>query len=179
MQFQYIMLYIADLNRDGLIKIGVANWRRLKRRESELRRELEAPKLTMVVKTPIPFGWGRDEDWEGRIIHALSSYSGNLQLYANSEQNTEVVDATIVAARRELQHLRAETEIDIMKDAHEISTEKEDWRFFEFMLWKYPETEFSVKNNSGLHWRDLITRQVFINWLRGDEWASMPPGYID
>jgi hypothetical protein len=173
------MLYIADLKRDGLVKIGVASWWRLKRRESELRRELEAPMLKMVVRTQIPFGWGRDEDWEKRIIHALLSYSGNLQLYATDEQSTEVVDATVDAARRELQILRLETEIDITKDAHEISIQKEDWRFFDFMLWKYPETESSVKRHPGLHWRDLITRQVFINWLRGNEWAPMPPGYLD
>jgi hypothetical protein len=67
--------------------------------------------------------------------------------------------------------MQRETEIDDSKDADELPDAKVDWRFSNKFL---PEHYHIEHEDGGHHWMDLITRQVFINWLRGDARASVP-----
>lgn len=164
------MLYIADLKRNGLIKIGVAGWYRTDWRESELRRRWKAPKLCIVSCTVVPYGWGPETEWERRLISRLKK-SAALQLFSGSEKGREIVDCTPKQALEELRQMHRETEIDFLKDADELPDDKVDWRFCNAFL---PEHYQIEHDNGGHYWMDLITRQVFINWLRGDARASVP-----
>lgn len=168
------MLYIADLKRDRLLKVGVAAWWRIERRESELRRELNAPRLGMFVTTNIPHGWGEDTLWERRLISRLRNGAGMLQVFAGAETSVELVESTQEQAVEELRFLQRETEIDQRLDADEIDPAKEDWRFCAFMLREYHVDCTRDGDDSAHYWKDPVTRQVFINSLRGDKRAPIP-----
>jgi hypothetical protein len=165
------MLYIADLRRNGLLKIGVAGWYRLNDRKAELRRKWNAPKLQFISYSIVPYGWGTEEDWERRLIERLKHGNGTLQLFASDEPGRELVDSTPEEARDALAELRSQTEIDSSKDADEISANYMDWRFCNTFL---PSRYTSGMENSISRWREPIMRQIFIQWLRGNEYAPIP-----
>ena len=168
------MLYIADLKRDGLLKVGIAGWWRTDRRQSELRRQWKAPKLEIISSTLVPFGWGSEAEWERRLIARLKKENGTLQLFGSSESGREIVDCTKEEARRGLAAMFRCTEIDPSLDADEIPADKVDWRFCNgFMSYKY-RLECRVPCEALNYWKDVLTRQAFIQWLRGDEWARIP-----
>lgn len=160
------MLYITDLHRDGLLKVGVTAWTRKNRRRSELRRTLGAPKLEFIVTTAVPFGWGTETEWEQRLLAALRARSCRLQIFSDAELSEEVVDAAPFDANCELSRMRAETEIDANASADELPFDKEDWRFANFMDYFLPEVRYSICGYFPSQWKDLITRQVFLYWLR-------------
>jgi hypothetical protein len=58
-----MILYIADLKRDGWIKVGVTNEGRLDARVAELRRRFGP----IFESAPIPDGWGTARQWEVRL----------------------------------------------------------------------------------------------------------------
>ena len=47
------MLYVANLHRDGLLKVGVTD--RPRRRRTELRHTLSAPKLSYIIEIDVPW----------------------------------------------------------------------------------------------------------------------------
>jgi hypothetical protein len=161
------MLYIADLHRDGLLKVGVTAWTRENARRSELRRTLGAPGLEFIVTTPVPFGWGTETEWERRLLAALRARSGRLQLFSDAELSEEVVDATPSDAYGELSRMRARTEIDANLSAKLLPPDKEDWRFVNFMERVYPKARYSPADFPS-QWKDLINRQLFLYWLRDE-----------
>lgn len=168
------MLYIADLKRDGLLKVGIAGWWRTDRRQSELRRHWKAPKLELISCTVVPFGWGSEADWERQLIDRLKKGNGTLQLFGSSEIGREIVDCTKEDARRELKAMCRSTEIDQRLDADEVAADKVDWRFCNgFMSYKY-NLECHDQGDSLRYWKDVLTRQAFIQWLRGDEGTRIP-----
>lgn len=174
------MLYIANLYRNNLIKIGVTHWTRENIRRGELRRTLGAPKLEFIETTTIPFGWGTELEWERRLITTLRKNSGRLQLFSAAELSEEVVDASPRDATRELQRIRTETEVDIALSADQLPLDKEDWRFVHFMDYFHPKIGYSRCGHSLGHWKDPITRQVFLYWLRGEpteRWRRESLGY--
>jgi hypothetical protein len=173
------MLYIADLHRDGLLKVGVTAWTRENSRRSELRAKLSAPKLEFIEMTPVPFGWGTEIEWERRLLAALRARTGRLQLFSGAELSEEVVDATPSDAHGELSRMRAETEINPNVSADRLPRDKEDWRFVNFMELVYPETHYSPVDFPS-QWKDLINRQVFLYWLRHEpteRWLRESLGY--
>lgn len=173
------MLYIADLNREGLLKVGVTAWTRETSRRSELRRTLSAPKLDFIVTTPVPFGWGTETEWERRLLAALRARTGRLQLFSDAEFSEEVVDATPSDAREELSRMRAETEIDANVSADTLSADKEDWRFVHFMERVFPKAHYSPADFPS-EWKNLTNRQVFLYWLRHEpteRWLRESLGY--
>ncbi len=165
------MLYIADLKRDGLLKIGISGWYRIDKREAELRRKWKASKLQIIADTVVPSGWGPEAEWERRLIAMLKKETGTLQLFGTSEKGREIVDCTREQAITALANMHRETEIDSRKDADDLPSDKVDWRFCNrFLPYKY-----GIENDGSIHpWKDLITRQVFVNWLRNDERAPIP-----
>ncbi len=60
------ILYIADLKRDGLIKVGITREGRLHRRLAELRHRF-GPDVEIFESGPIPDGWGTPQQWELRL----------------------------------------------------------------------------------------------------------------
>jgi hypothetical protein len=174
------MLYIADLHRDGLLKVGVTAWTRENRRRLELRRTLGAPKLEFIVTTAVPFGWGTETEWERRLLAALRARSGRLQIFSDAELSEEVVDAAPSDANCELSRMRAETEIDANVSADELPLDKEDWRFASFMDYFHPKVRYSICGYFPSEWKDITTRQVFLYWLRHEpteRWLRESLGY--
>jgi hypothetical protein len=62
-----MILYIADLKRDGLIKVGITTEGRLDARLAELRRRF-GPDVEIFESAPIPDGWGTAQQWENRLL---------------------------------------------------------------------------------------------------------------
>ncbi len=159
------MLYVADLRRDNLLKVGVTARFDENRRRTELRRTLNAPKLQYVVTTRVPSGWGAETVWEKRLLAALRRNCGTLQLYSAAERSEEVVDASKADAYRELQKLRAETYVDMEAHALDLNPNKEDWRFGGFMENVFPEARYP---SCGNYWANALYRQLFLYWIRGE-----------
>jgi hypothetical protein len=59
-----VLLYVADLKRDGLIKVG--STKNLGRRLTELRRHF-GPDVEIFQSAPIPNGLGTPKSWEVRL----------------------------------------------------------------------------------------------------------------
>ena len=165
------MIYIATLNRNGLVKIGRSDDPRT--REKQLPRELEAKDLKLVRAIHVPHGWGTDAEWESELLEKVKRETGHLQLFAESERSREVADCSIEEAWAVLDAMLARTEIDKDKDAPAHDDERVDWRFY--------------RRHSGCHelrtiqrmWRSLCHRQEFINSLRGDKGTLISRAYFE
>jgi hypothetical protein len=160
------MLYVADLGRDGLLKVGISTWSRIEDRERELRRSLSAPRLKIFIKTRVPMGWGGDLTWERRLICLLQRHSSVLQIASSCERSKEVIDASPDDAHEGLRSLRLETEIEALSEAEGLDPDKEDWRFAIFVRPFYRDMEFETDDFISEHWRNAKTRQLFLEWLR-------------
>lgn len=165
------MIYIATLNRNGLVKIGIS--RDPLAREKELKGELDASGLRMVRMVRVPSGWGKDAEWEAELLKKIRHETGHLQLFAVTEKSTEVADCTLEEANAALDSMLQRTEIDPEKDAPEHDEEKVDWRFYQ------PISGRSEYVNITAYWRSLCHRQEFINLLRGDKWALISRAYFE
>ena len=165
------MIYIATLNRNGVVKIGRSKNPLV--REKKLRSELDASGLKMIRAVRVPYGWGTDAEWESELLKRVRKESGHLQLFAESEQSTEVADCTIEEANAILDTMCRRTEINPDKDAPDHDEEKVDWRFY------YPTSGRSEYVNVSNYWRSLCHRQEFINLLRGNKWALIPRAYFE
>lgn len=154
------MLYVADLD-NGLLKVGITHKRRARDRVAELKREFGERGLQVFLTAPVPYGWGTDRSWERRLLKKLARDAGRLQLFSRQHESTEVVEATREEAHVALNAMLRETEVDPQLSAWELSDEREDWRFEDFIWSEYPDAHYSHG-----HWLDLITRQVFLYSLR-------------
>jgi hypothetical protein len=157
------MLYVADLRRDGLLKVGITHERRARARVGELRRDLTEPHLEVFLIATVPYGWGTDRSWERRLFKKLMKRSNRLQLFAKQHKSTEVVEATRDEARAELQSMLRRTEVDPQLAAPQLDPEREDWRFEGFLFDQHLDYEASHH-----YWQDVVLRQVFLYWLRGE-----------
>jgi hypothetical protein len=169
------MVYVADLHRDQLIKIGKTDERREKARQRELRVQLGEPLLEIVAAYTIPRGWGTDYEWEQSLLRTLRLRSERLQMFAMQHVSTEVVEATSAEAQAAMHALLRVTEVDPHLRADSLDIEREDWRFESFFQREYPECR-GVSDS----WRDPITRQTFLYWLRQEpiaRWERLALGY--
>lgn len=167
------MLYVANLHRDGLLKVGVTD--RPRRRRTELRHTLSAPKLSYIIEIDVPWGWGDEIEWGSRLHAALRKNSSRLQLFSTAELTEEVVNASPQDAHRELGKMLLETAVDSSSGAYGLPIDKVDWRFRDFVRHAYPEAEFSPRL-----WADVKIRQAFLFWLRGEpitRWQRIMQGY--
>ena len=137
------MLYVANLHRDGLLSVGVTD--RPRRRRTELRRTLSAPKLSYIIEIDLPWGWGDELEWGSRLHAALRQNSSRLQLFSEAELTEEVVDASPQDAHRELGRMLLETAVDSSSGAYGLPIDKVDWRFRDFVRDAYPDAEFSPR----------------------------------
>jgi hypothetical protein len=169
------MIYIADLRRNNLIKIGITAERRERARTAELRRQLNEPRLRIVATEFVPPGWGTDREWEQSLLSNVRARSERLQLAAVGHCSKEVLQATVDEALAEMRLLLRQTEVDPQLSALELDDTREDWRFYYFVRRAYPESDPSSR-----HWDDLITRQAFLYDLRGEpitRWERLSLGY--
>lgn len=156
------MLYVADLYHDSLLKVGITRERRQSARQGELRRHFGEHRLELFIEQTIPHGWGEDRQWEQSLLARLRSR--RLQLFAGQHHSTEVVEATRGEAWTELLAMLRITEINSKLSASQIDPRREDWRFEGFMSFFYPES----REPPCTYWNDVIIRQTFLYWLRGE-----------
>ena len=167
------MLYIADLNRDNLLKVGITHERREPARVRELRRTLREPRLEIFASAVIPMGWGTDREWEQAVLQELRQQTSCLQLSAPQHVSTEVVEAKREDAARILNKMLRKTEVDSRLSAMQLDPEREDWRFPSFVAYYYGEA-------ASAQWCDAILRQCFLYWLRDEpiaRWERLQLGY--
>jgi hypothetical protein len=109
------ILYVADLHRDGLIKVGSSTEGRLDKRLAELRRQF-GPALEIFESAPIPEGWETPRAWETRLMAKIlrlrdPKCRGEAVAFVPDtawQSSTEVIKATraeATAALRELMML--------------------------------------------------------------------------
>ena len=166
------MIYIAQVLRNGLIKIGKSLNPHV--REKQLQRELKAKGLKIFRAIHVPFGWGTDRLWESELL--WRARGGKIQLFSASENSTEVVDCSPQEAWALLNEMLARTEIDIGRDAPEHDDEKLDWRFYRF---QFGNTFEAVRHHAPLYWRSLCHRQRFIDSLRDKENVLIPREFLE
>jgi hypothetical protein len=169
------MLYIATMGRNRLVKVGVTFERREQKRLRELQRTWRAPELRIVHTRRIPHGWGEEEDWERALIDTLRRTGGNLQLFAPAEGGREIVDCTTDDALESLDLMLRRTEVDPNLDADALEDGRADWRFCNEFMRRYPESECVTTSDCRHFWNDIVLRQAFVFWLRGDVRQEMPP----
>lgn len=157
------MLYLANLNRNGLVKVGCTQRLNEKQRQSELKRQFSAPKLKIERMVAVPLGWGSEYQWETKWKQKIKSQIDRLQLFPWKENSTEVFDMTLEDAWALLLSLLKETEIRPDTDFREIDRGKADWRFYEFWLRNLAPLNHSIgKHMYTLRdWRDDLNRWRF------------------
>lgn len=168
------MIYVADLDHDNLLKVGITGEHRARACPAELRRDLNEPRLKVFIEAIVPRGWGTDRQWERKLLRNLLSRGNRLQMFAREHKSIEVVEATRDEAHAELLLMLRSTEIDPRLHAWQLDSAREDWRFDAF-LWRYPGTRGSQRC-----WNDPIMRQAFLYWIRDEpsaRWERQGLGY--